>query len=152
MQGKSGSIYTDIDVPDYSNAAISLSGVVVSVTPALVAGPKDVLAKILPVVPTTQREFQGHRGQAFMRIYQGGKTPIVAAAISVRIVDAANAVMLSRVDPLPAELFDRNRAAEYRFDLPVTALPPGRYLVTFEARLPGASSSRQDVRFEVRQK
>lgn len=148
-QGKSGSIYYDLEVPDYAKAPLSLSGVLLSATPALVAGPKDVFAPILPVIPTSQREFRGHRGQAYMRVYQGGKAAMAPVEMAVRITDTADVVVIAKTDSLPADRFDTHRAAEYRFDLPIATLAPGSYLLTFEARMAGAPTVRQDVRFVV---
>src|SRR5262245_22675248 len=87
--GKSGSVYCDLFIPDYEKEPLSISSVVVTASPSLVAGPKESLATILPVVPTTQREFQRgrHRGYAFVRVYQGGKASIAGAEMTLQLLD-----------------------------------------------------------------
>lgn len=151
-QGKSGSIYYDLEVPDYTKAPLSMSGVVISATPALTAGPQKVLSPVLPVVPTTQREFAGHRGSAYLRVYQGGTAPIAPVQMAIRILDTNEKAVLTRTDALAADQFDSNRAAEFRFELPIATLTPGTYLLTFEATMAGVSApARQNVRFVVRE-
>ena len=147
--GKSGSIYYDVDVPDFSKAPLSLSGVVVSAMPSLVSGPRELLKWLLPVVPTSQREFTFHQGSAFFRIYQGGKTPLLPVAIVARIVDTDNAVAFEVADAVPVSRFDRLRTAEYRFTLPIDRLFPGEYPLTFRATAGDAPSASRDVRFQV---
>jgi VWFA-related protein len=56
--GKSGSVYNDVDVPDFSKDGVSLSGVVLSAAPGLPAAPRDALSTLLPLIPTTVREFE----------------------------------------------------------------------------------------------
>src|SRR5262249_10498388 len=55
--GKSGSVYTQMEVPNFEKDCLSMSGVAISVRNPLRAAGKDVLAGLLPVVPTTQRPF-----------------------------------------------------------------------------------------------
>ncbi len=148
--GKSGSIYHDIEIPDLSKAPLALSGVVLTATPSLISGPRELLAPLLPAVPTTQREFAGHQGSAFMKIYEGGKTPIAPVSINVRIVDRWDQVAFERTDTVAPERFDRHRAADYHFALPIDRLPAGTYLLTFRAALGEGVTATRDVRFIVR--
>jgi hypothetical protein len=146
---KSGSIYHDIEVPDFSKAPLSLSGVVVSATPPLVSGPRELLAPLLPSIPTTQREFAGHRGSAYLRIYQGGKAAIVPVEIAARVVDARDRVVFEGGERVAADRFDKHRAAEYRLALPVDRLPPGDYLLTLQATAGDLPAVTREVRFMV---
>ena len=41
------------------------------------------------------------------------------------------------------------RAAEFQYPLPITRLPPGRYLLTFEATM-GETVLRRDVQFSIK--
>ena len=52
--GTSGSVYADVEVADFSKAALSMSGVALSVTFGRPAEPKDALASLMPVIPTTR--------------------------------------------------------------------------------------------------
>jgi VWFA-related protein len=147
----SGSVYKEIDVPDFSKQTLSLSGVVVSVAAGVLSAPKDVLTTLIPVVPTTQREFR--RGiddvSTFLRAYQGGGKPVAPVALRVRIVDASNSVVFERSDMLAVDQFGTSRAVDHRFTLPIERLEPGPHLLTFAA-VAGKNSVTRDVRFVVR--
>jgi VWFA-related protein len=147
---RSGSVYCDLDVPDFVNDELSLSGAVLSVTPPVVSGPKDALASILPVVPTTLREFAPEdQVTAFLRVYQGGTKTLVPVTVEARIVDASNAKMFETTETIGAERFARDRAADYFVQLPISRLNGGRYLFTISAAS-GQRTIRRDVRFDVR--
>ena len=84
-QGKAGSVYYDLEVPDFSKGRVALSGLVLSATPVHPMATPDRLASLLPVVPTTLRAFTTlTRVEVFVRIYQNDKAPSpVALATSV---------------------------------------------------------------------
>ena len=147
--GKSGSIYHDVEIPDFSQTPLSLSGVVLSATPPLTSGPRELLASLLPAVPTSQREFAGHAGSAYLRIYQGGRDPIVPVWMSTRIVDVHDQVLVDSPELIPVERFDRHRAAEVRFELPARTMPPGAYLLVFSASSGRGVAVTREVRFQV---
>ena len=147
---RSGSVYCDLDVPDFLNDALSLSGVALSVTPGVVSGPKDALASIVPVVPTTLREFtREDKVTAFLRAYQGGKNAIVPITLDVRIVNANDVSVFETKETLGPERFAKDRAAGYSLDVPIATLEPGSYLLTIEVKA-GGKMARRDVRFNVR--
>jgi len=52
-----GSVFTYVHVPDFAKDDLSLSGVVLERIPALPVAPREALADLIPVVPTTTREF-----------------------------------------------------------------------------------------------
>jgi VWFA-related protein len=146
---RSGSIYTDVEVPDFTKNPVSLSGVLVSASPAMAAGPKDVFAAIAPIVPTTQREFEGHQGEAFMRVYQGKK--IEAVEMKVRAIDVNDAIVFEHTDTIAASRFGAtDRAADYRFALPLANLAAGPYDLTFDAILASGKFAHRDVQIFVR--
>jgi hypothetical protein len=146
---KSGSIYHDIEIPDFSATPLALSGIVISAKPSLVSGPRELLSGLLPVVPTTQREFAGHQGTAFMRIYQGGRTPIASVSVNATVTDRSGQVVFEQTDAVTAERFDRDRAADYHFALPIDRLSPGTYLLTFRAGTSTGTAATRDVHFSV---
>jgi len=127
-----GSIYCDLDVPDFAKKALSLSGVVLTVSPARAAAPKDLLASLIPVVPTTIRDlYRGDTVTAFVRVYQGGNEPSVPVDTVVRIVDGAGRVASESTVQIPAARFaategvggkERPRAADWTVALPLSAL------------------------------
>ncbi|CAN5726122.1 hypothetical protein BH24ACI5_BH24ACI5_16230 [soil metagenome] len=135
---------------DFRKAPLSLSGVVLGVNPALASAPRDFLAKVVPVAPTTQRTFlRGHRPTAFLRVYQGGKKPATAVTMVTSLEDEHDRTVSSAKSTLPPEEFDASRAIDHRFEVPVEDLAPGAYLLRFEASA-GKETASRDVRFVVR--
>jgi VWFA-related protein len=150
LLGKSGSVYQDLEVPDFTKAPLSLSGVVLGVNPSLPSAPKDFLAAVVPVAPTTQRTFlKGHRPAAFLRVYQGGKKPPVPVTMTTTLVDERDQAVYSGTISLGSADFGVARAGDHRFDVPIDDLAPGAYLLRFEAAA-GSQTASREVRFVVR--
>jgi hypothetical protein len=148
-QAKSGSVYYSLEVPDFWKLPLSLSGVVVSVTPAVPAPPSAEVSAILPVLPTTQRELQpGHQASAFVRVYQGASKRLAAVTMRVWIRNTEDVEVSATTVALGADRFDATRTAEYRFELP-GHLPAGEYVAIVEASAPGVPSVTRTVRFSV---
>jgi hypothetical protein len=128
-----GSVYTDVTVPDFAKEPLSLSGLVVSASPAPVAAPKEALARVLPVVPTTKREFAtSDRVSAFLRIFQGGRNALEPVTIHVHIDDEPGHVISSADAAIAASQFAASRSADWLAPIAITTLPPGRYLYAVE--------------------
>jgi hypothetical protein len=145
-----GSVYTYVDVPDFAQQPLSLSGIVVAVSPAVPAAPKDAFTNLLPVVPTARRDFaRTDHATAFLRVYQESKGVVQPATVTARIVDSRDRVVLNEVTSLTADRFTGNRSADYRLELPVARLEAGEYLLTIEATQ-GDRTARRGVRFTVR--
>jgi VWFA-related protein len=149
--GLSGSVYAAVLVPDFLHAPLSLSGVWLEASPGVRALPRDAFASILPVVPTSSREFSGSdKITAFFRVYQGGDTPLAPASLNVRMIDDQDVTVANATGAVGVERFDpATRAADHRFELPLGGMSPGRYLLTFEVTL-GQTTARRDVVFTVR--
>jgi hypothetical protein len=147
--GKSGSVYLEVHVPDFSKEDVSLSGILLGATPSPAAAPADAFAGVLPIVPTSQREFQrGSEVIVFFRVYQRGRSAARPIAVTVRVANDHDSVVARSTATLDAAQF-RDGAADYQFRLPVDQLQTGQYLLTVEAAL-GGRVARRDVRFERR--
>jgi len=146
-----GSVYADVEVPDFAKEPISMSGVLIEKTPSLPSAPRTTFAAIVPVVPTSERDFQRlDRVSAFLRIYQGGTNPASPVTLTTRIVDDHDIPVVNKTEVVAPEKFDAaTRAADYRFEIPMSTLSRGQYLLTFEATTGGATAIRQ-VRFTVK--
>jgi VWFA-related protein len=143
------SVYTYVDVPDFSRQPLSLSGIVLASSPAILSTSKQALANLLPVVPTAQRHFaRTDRVTAFLRVYQEAGKPAQPVDVAVRIVDASDRVLMNVVAPLIADRFAGNRGADYRVELPIEPLGKGEYLFVIEATQ-GQHTARRGVRFTV---
>jgi hypothetical protein len=150
LQQKSGSVFCDIDVPDFSKSALALSGLVVSVTNGVAVAPRDKFASLVPVVPTTQREFGANdEASAFLRVYQPGRRPIAPVEMTVTLVDAAGVTVVDRHETLGPGRFATARAADYHIDLRVASLARGPHLLTVGASQ-GTLSAQRQLRLTVR--
>lgn len=171
--GKSGSAFVDVTVPDYSNLPFSASEITIAASPGLVSAPRNLLSSLIPIVPTTVRLFERtDRAVAFLRLYQSGQEPIVAVRLSISICDRQGQVRFNDTRSLRADDFEfasqqgspqfsrpgstadhfanfALRVADVRYQLPVTELPAGPYLLTIDATHP-STAIRRLIRFEVR--
>jgi hypothetical protein len=148
---RSGSVYTDVVVPDFAKAAWSLSGAVVAMAPALAAVPPGEFRTLLPLVPTTVREFATNdRVTVFLRAYAGGNRPTAPIALRAEIRNTQNAVVFTQSDSVTPVGSTAPRSADYRLALPLARLGPDDYVLSIVAKPPTASEIRRDVRFSVR--
>jgi hypothetical protein len=145
-----GSVYVDVDVPDFRKAKLSLSGVVLnSALPSAPVAPPRALRDIVPLAPTTERAFRtSDIVTAFLRAYQGGDDKLAPVALKIQILDAVGKSVLDRTETIDAARFTDERAADYQLRLPLSTLTTGDYLLTFEASS-GKITARRDVRFQV---
>ena len=168
IAGRSGSVYYDIDIPDFGAKSLSISGLVLSSEPRPVSSPTDPIKTLMPIAPTARRTF-GARDKvtAFARIYQGGRDPIAPTTVAVKITDSTGTSRLSRTQlvtggsenpvargPRPgaapaADVPTTDRSIDFRMDLPLVSLPGGEYLLTIEASTPRGVAQRH-VRFIVK--
>ena len=150
LMRKSGSVYQEIEIPDFRRQALSMSGVVVGVDPSLPSSPRDYLAAIVPVTPTTQRSFATRdRATAFLRIYQGGRKPPLSAVLTTSIVDADDREVHRATETVAPGAFGSARAHDVRLELPLARLGPGPYLLRVHAAADKHEAVRE-VRFFVR--
>jgi len=148
--GKGGSVYTDVDVPDFTQQVVALSGVVLTATPSPPNPAPGRLQDVVPVLPTSLREFASSDNvTAFFRVYERGKTGLAPGQLAIRILDQHGASVLDDQRPIAPDRFDATGTAEFSLALPTGRLPPGPYLLTIEAAV-GKSSARRDVRFRIR--
>ena len=146
-----GSVYVDVEVPDFGKEKVSLSGVIVSnALSSTPAAPTRLLRDVVPNVPTTERAFKkSDTVTAFLRVYQGGNDKLATVPVKVKIQDAAGKTAVESTETFEGTRFSADRSADFQFRLPLSTLTSGDYLVTFEAAL-GKTVARRDVRFQVR--
>jgi VWFA-related protein len=148
VPGSAGGVFTQVEVPDFSKARLSLSGLVLGrragALPAELAG-------LLPIVPTAARVFTpSAQVHAFLRVYQGGKGSLVPVHMRLRIVDASTQPVVDETKTLDAARFGSGRSADCPFEVPLSRLGEGDYLVSIEARAGKIVQSRE-IRFGVRE-
>jgi VWFA-related protein len=146
-----GSVFHDIDVPDFATRAITISGVALGAPPPEGAVIPAALAAVVPIVPVASRIFATSEDvDAFLRIYQRRGAPPAPVALRVRILDAKGATVFTRDETLPAERFAERHAADYSLRLPLQTLATGEHLLTIEAQQGDRISPKRDVIFTVR--
>jgi hypothetical protein len=118
-RNKSGSVHTDITIPDYAKLPISMSDVVVSAPPARTASPLNAFAGLVPVVPTTAREFaRSDRVTVFSRLYWGRDKPPTTVSVVATITDTDNRDVFTQTTPLGPGLSISLRSAITRWICP----------------------------------
>lgn len=146
LDRQSGSVYLDVDVPDFTQP-LALSAIMLSSKPGLHTGVDEGLRKLLPVAPTTLRDFTAEdQATAFTRVYQGGTTPVEAVKIVARIVDGNGTTVFHTAETLESDLFAKTRSGDYIVDLPIERLDKGPHLLIIEATA-GRAPSRRELRF-----
>jgi VWFA-related protein len=150
VDGVTGSLYADVEVPDFT-APLAASGIVVEALPGGATAPMGAFDQFLPVVPTSNREFkQLQEVTAFMRLYQGGKGSAMPVTVKTRVVNEFDAQVGEGKDLVYGNEFRvGGRAADYRFAVPVAKLPPGLYLLTFEISIASEKPITRSVQFRV---
>jgi hypothetical protein len=150
LDGRSGGVFAHVEVPDYRKDRISASGLVLSGGGGAATARADLMADLIPVVPTARREFRADAEvTAFLRIYQGGSRSPGSVRLTATILDAAGRTKLDRTSFLEGARFAGDRAEDYRLELPLASLESGGHLLTIEAHL-GGDAIRRDARFDVR--
>jgi VWFA-related protein len=105
-EGKDGSVFVDLTVPDFSNIPFSATQVVLNASPGRVAAPKDLFSPLLPFVPTAERSFaKTDKVTAFLRLYQSGQKPIERVTLVTRIRDKSDQVLVNETQTIAADQF-----------------------------------------------
>ena len=133
--GKDGSVYADLVVPNFAKDPLSMSGVVLSVGP----------------IPTSRRSFgRTEHVTAYFEVYEGGQAALKPASVTTRIVDDGDHEAVRTAETITVGGFDvSKRAANHRFDIPLSTLKPGRYLLRVDATA-GRTTAGRTLVFTVR--
>jgi VWFA-related protein len=146
----SGSVYTDISVPDFARDLLSLSGVVITASPEVQPYFVERSPDALPVLPVTSREFATmDRVSAWMRVYWGGNRPPSPVVVRAELVDDLNATVQTWTADLVPAPSATSPSADHRLELPIDRLRPGEYLLTLRALPVRGAELRRHVRFRV---
>jgi len=103
---RDGSVFVEVVVPNYSNVPFSASPIVLSATPGLESAPRELLAPVLPVIPTAERTFaRTVKVTSFLRLYQSGQKNIEGVRLAIRIRDASDQLKVDENTALGAGSF-----------------------------------------------
>lgn len=145
--GRSGSVYGYVDVPDYTQTPVALSGILIQATSDASSSLADASA---PFTPTTRREFgRDEKLTAILREYQGLTRAIMPGYLQVQVLNTHDQRVFGYETRLLAEQFGANRAADHGIEIPMRDFEPGEYLLTMEVRH-GTTEARREMRFRVR--
>jgi VWFA-related protein len=146
--GRAASVFSQIAVPNFARAPLSLSDLAIETVEA--ARPPPAQGNAQPLVPTTQRVFgRGQRVRAFFQIYQGTQVTDSLAPVTVRVtvVDAKGNAVRDQSLAIAEEDF-QNRRTDCRINVPVDRLTAGEYLLKIQAAAAKHTADRA-LRFAV---
>jgi len=145
----SGSVFADVDVPNFWKDRLSASGLFLTAAPRPPGVLDRLFSDLLPIVPTTVREFRpGTRVSVFVRLYQAGSEP-EAVRVTRTLRDEANHATLDETTFVDAARFKSSGSADYQWEVPMSTLASGAHLLTIQASV-GRLSIRRDVRFAIK--
>jgi VWFA-related protein len=143
--GAIGTLFTDLDVPDFASPPLAVSGIVLvsaAATRMPTVEPDPALTALLPGDQTARREFSANDTLAvFAEIYDNdlSRPHVVRVTSSVRNEDGAE-VFSARAEHQSTELGSSGGGANqrggfgHRVTIPAATLPPGRYVLRVQAR------------------
>jgi VWFA-related protein len=152
VSGRSGTVFYDVVVPDFTREPLMMSGLLLSsISPAaseMLTPQRDPVAeKLLGTPATTRRTFTQMETLAWMtEIYDNARKQSGTIDVSVRLLDEAGREAFGSRDLLKNG--EAGAAAWQTFGytgrIPLKDIPPGRYLLRVEA-LDRSTPSRQPV-------
>ncbi|MGE5813173.1 MAG: VWA domain-containing protein [Acidobacteriota bacterium] len=153
-KGLVGSVHEDIEVPDFSGPALTMSGLAVT---SMVAGYTptarfdDRMREVLPAPPSAVRDFRNDEAIAlYAEVYSSGGVPAAGVHFTTRIVDRAGRTAFEREDLRTADELKHSRNG-YWLQISLRQLPPGQYLLRLEAATSagGQASAARETSFGV---
>jgi VWFA-related protein len=148
---QSGSVFADVEVPDFTRSALTVSGISLGTAASPVSPRTDPLAALLPIVPTSAREFSPSDAVvAFCRVYQGGSAALVPVSMKALVLDVRDQTVMDVPATLTADAFATGRAAPYQIAVPLDRMTHGPHVLSLTATLAGGTSVRRDLVFRVR--
>ena len=146
---QSGSVYTDIEIPDFAQAPLSMSGIIVGADPRPSFAGEGAVADLLPMVPTADRALaRSTVSTAFVRIYQGGKAALAPVTLQRRLLDAQGQAVDEGTETIEPARFAKDRSADVNIRLPISTLKPGAYALRLSATI-GELIATRDLVFRV---
>jgi hypothetical protein len=147
---RNGSVYVDVEVPDFSRSALAVSNVVLGPLSDASAIQNGESVGTPPIVPTSSRDFaNGERIGAYVHIHQPNGAEASPVSLTLEVLDAEDHPKFTDKQVLAPEAFAAGGAA-YQFVLPLDQLGSGPHLLSLAARLPNGRSVRRDLVFHVR--
>jgi len=148
--GQTGSVYLDVDVPDFAKRALTVTGLMLEATPARARTSDDRVRALIPVLPTTRRQFANSDSVTlFFRIHQRPGRASKEVTRTLRITNGRDEIVSTLSETVPAAAFVAS-GSEQHVVLPMSELSPGQYLVSVELAARGEQALERELSFTVR--
>ena len=152
-QGRRGSVAYDLEVPDYGNQELAMSGVLLaSRTAALTPTPAldDVVMPMLRTPPTAGRRFEpGDVVTAYAEVYDA-REPAHETAIATRVTSLDGREVFRTTRLWSSSELEQRGAYRHEVDIALTDVSPGQYLLQIAARPTlGEATVSRELSFEV---
>ena len=155
-----GTVFYDLDVPDFSKAPLTMSGIAITSASASrvpTASPDQGVNEfkdVLPAPPTSSRDFPaGDQLAIFAEVYDnlGGAAHRVAITASV-LSDEGKTVFTTSDERRSEELQGASGGYGYTTQIPLRGMAPGRYVLRVEAKsLSGKGETvKRELEFRIR--
>jgi hypothetical protein len=151
LLGRTGSVFASVELPDFAKAPLDLSAVALGRVPDDDAPMPEVFRRLLPIVPTANREYaSGDKVSAFVRVFEAGAPAGGPVIVTARVFDAGDQTKFVSSASLAAADFAADRSAGYQVALPLASLTRGPYLLSLSAESEAGGRVRRDVLFRIR--
>ena len=147
--GEMGSVFYDLEVPDFAKAPISVSGLLLtsgSAQQVPTLQPDEIVKAVLPTPATSRRVFgQSDVLTAFAEIYVNSSSNPSRLEVTTRLINESGADASASTDILTDKVPNPNNGATtYNLtkQIPLQGVQPGQYLLRIEAR------DRRDLRVD----
>jgi VWFA-related protein len=155
--GEMGTVFYDLDVPDFTRERVSMSGLLLSAPSAqqtFTAQADPVAAKLLPGAATSRRTFtRSDVVSLYAEVYENASSgPPRRIDVTTRLIDEAGRDVVTAHEVLergaPAAN-DRSTTFAVKRELPLKDVAPGRYLLRVDAQLRGETGGGASVTRET---
>ncbi len=155
--GEMGTVFYDLDVPDFARGRLNMSGLLVTAPSAqrtLTVQADQTAAKLLPGAATGRRSFTSSDVLAlYAEIYENNSSgPPRRVDVTTRLIDETGRDVSVARDVLergPSSGNDKSATFVMSREVPLKDVAPGRYLLRIEAQLRGETGDDSSVARET---
>lgn len=152
-----GSVFYDLEVPDFSRTPMSMSGVVLTSSAAArvpTGGAVDQFKSLMPILPAASREFgRGEDLMVYVEVYDNlGNTPHKVDIAAILLTDDGREVFRGQEERASSEFGGARGGFGYNTRVPLKDVAPGIYVLRVQAtpRLGSQAAIVREVQFTVK--
>jgi VWFA-related protein len=157
LGGRTGSVFCDLDVPDFAGAPLAMSDLLMTTSSATRTATPNItstIGRILPAPTTTSREFTAADTiTAAASIYDNDtRAPHQVDVAATVLSDAGAQVFLREEHRDSHDMAGAKGGYSWVVEVPLEGLAPGRYVLAIEARsrLNGVAPVKKETEFRIR--